>query len=138
MLFDAIEYAATEARLGMRDLVDAYIAGAPQLDVHEAWDDVEDYLQRIADVHVSKLGSQFTRIDRALPDWHHRLAMRIAAHVLALAAHRALGEQDDRIDLARRAVLEVLDGARAADVSEDERSTRTSHSFASSSATCRP
>jgi len=29
VLFDAIEYAATEARLGMRDLVDAYIAGAP-------------------------------------------------------------------------------------------------------------
>jgi hypothetical protein len=48
-LFDAIAYAATQARLDFGELVDAYLAGAPQLDIHEAWDDVEDYLQRIAD-----------------------------------------------------------------------------------------
>ena len=46
--------------------------------------------------------------------------MRIAVHDLALAAHRAFGDQDERIDLTRRAVLEVLEGARAADAPEDE------------------
>lgn len=119
-LFDAIEYAATEARLGMGDLVDAYIAGAPQLDIHEAWDDVEDYLGRIARMHEETLGRELARIDRALPDWRRRLAMRIAVHDLALAAHRALGGQDERIDRTRRDVQEILDGARDADATEDD------------------
>ena len=103
-LFDAIEYAATKARLGLRDLVDAYIAGAPQLDLHEAWDDVEEYLERIARMHEGTLGRELAGIARALPDWRRQLALRIAAHDLALAAHRALGDQDERIDLTRRAV----------------------------------
>ncbi|MEJ7784648.1 MAG: hypothetical protein WKF96_07580, partial [Solirubrobacteraceae bacterium] len=47
-LFDALQFAATAARMDLRELVDAYLAGAPQLDVHEAWTDVEDYLERIA------------------------------------------------------------------------------------------
>lgn len=119
-LFDAIEHAATEARLGMGDLVDAYLAGARQLDVHEACDDIEDYLERIARLHTDSVGSTFARIDRALPGWRRRLALRIAAHDLALAAQRAFGEQDERIDRTRRGVLEILEGARAAGASEGE------------------
>jgi hypothetical protein len=61
-----------------------------------------------------------TRASNALPAWHRRLGLRIAAHDLALAAHRALGDQDDRIEQTRLAVADVLDGARAADASEDE------------------
>lgn len=119
-LFDAIEYAATEARLGMGDLVDAYLVGAPQLDMHEAWEDVEGFLERIARVHAGTLDGAFARIDRALPDWRRRLALRIAAHDLALAAQRAFGDQDERIDITRRAVADVLEGACAADVTEGE------------------
>jgi len=63
-------------------------------------------------------------------------AVRVAAHELALAAHRALGGQDERIDLARRAVLEVLDGARTADVTEGELDAY-SPSCAASNAICR-
>ncbi len=40
-LFDAIELAATHGRLDLGELVDAYLAGAPDLDVGEAWGDVE-------------------------------------------------------------------------------------------------
>ncbi len=49
-LFDALEFAATVARLDLRELVDACLAGVPELDVHEAWTDVEGYLERIADL----------------------------------------------------------------------------------------
>ena len=119
-LFDALEFAATEARLALDELVDAYMAGAPDLDLSEAWADVEDYLQRIAAGHEYHLDRAFARIERALPDWRRRLGLRIAAHDLALAAHHVIGDQDERIDLARRAVADVLEGARAADASEDE------------------
>ena len=93
-----------QARLGIRDLVDAYIAGAPALDMHEAWDDVEGYLERIARVDADSIDSAFASIERALPDWRRQLALRIAAHDLALGAHRVLGGQDERIDVTRRAV----------------------------------
>ena len=119
-LFDAVEFAATDARLDLRDLVDAYLAGAPGLDDSDAFEDVEDYLRRIASVQHSNLSAAFARVERALPDWRRQLTLRIAAHDTALAAHRALGGQDDRIEQARRAVAEVLDGAAAADVSEEE------------------
>lgn len=119
-LFDAIEYAATEGRLNLRDLVDAYTAGAPALAFIDAWDCVEDYLQRISSVQESGIERAHARVDRALPDWRRRLALRIAAHDLALAAHRALGDQDDRIEQTRVAVADVLDDARAADASDDE------------------
>jgi hypothetical protein len=119
-LFDALEYAATEARLALDELVDAYIAGAPDLKLSEAWEDVEDYLQRIAAAHEHDLDRAFARIERALPDWRRRLGLRIAAHDLALAAHHVAGDQDERIDLARRAVAEVLEGARAAGATERE------------------
>lgn len=119
-LFDAIEYAATEGRLDLRDLVDAYNAGAPDLDFSDAWDCVVDYLERISSVQEHAIGRAHARAERALPDWRRRLALRIAAHDLALAAHRALGGQDNRIEQTRLAVADVLDGARAADASEDE------------------
>jgi hypothetical protein len=61
-----------------------------------------------------------TRASNALPDWRRRLGLQIAAHDLALAAQRALGDQDDRIEQTRLAVADVLDGARAPDASEDE------------------
>ena len=47
-LFDALEFAATEGRLALDELVDAYMAGAPDLGLSEAWEDVEAYLQRMA------------------------------------------------------------------------------------------
>jgi hypothetical protein len=132
-LFDALQFAATEARLALDELVDAYTAGAPDLELGEAWEDVEDYLppatpaeacdllgQRIATAHEHHLDSAFAWIERALPDWRRRLGLRIAAHDLALAAHHVVGGQDERVDLARRSVAEVLEGARAADASEDE------------------
>jgi hypothetical protein len=122
-LFDALQFAATEARLALDELVDAYMGGAPDLDLGEAWEDVDDYLQRIATAHEHDLDRAFARIDRALPDWRRRLALRIAAHDLALAAHGVVGDQDERIELARRAVAEVPEGARAADASEDELDT---------------
>ena len=37
----------TRSAISRRELVDAYIAGAPQLDVSETWDEVESYLDRI-------------------------------------------------------------------------------------------
>jgi len=114
-LFDALEFAATVARLDLRELVDAYLAGVPDLDVHEAWTEVEDYLERIADLQ----GLQLHRVV-ALPEWRERLAVRIAAHDLALAAHRMLGDQAEQIERTRLAVVEVLDGAAAAGTSQDE------------------
>lgn len=119
-LFDALQFAATDARLALDELVDAYIAGAPDLDLSEAWEDVEDYLQRIAAAHEYDLDRAFARIERELPDWRRRLGLRIAAHDLAIAAQQVFGDQDERIDLARRAVADVLEGARAADASEQE------------------
>jgi hypothetical protein len=119
-LFDALQFAATDARLDLRDLVDAYAAGAGELDVSDVFDAVEAYLQRIADVQQLSLSVAFERAQRALPDWRRQLALRIAAHDGALAAHRALGGQEDRIEHARRTVADVLDGARAADASEEE------------------
>jgi hypothetical protein len=119
-LFGAIEHAATEAQLSLRDVVDAYAAGAPELDlvaVHEA---VEDYLGRIAFVQEVGISTALSRIARALPDWRRRLALRIAVHDLALSVHRARGDQGERIEHARRAIVEVLEGARAADASEQE------------------
>ena len=53
-LFDAIEYAATEGRLDLRDLVDAYSAGAAELELSDAWDAVEDYLERVTNVQTSE------------------------------------------------------------------------------------
>lgn len=119
-LFDAIEFAATEGRLGLRELVDAYLAGDSGLDVSEAWEAVEDYLDRIAVVHGFEVDDALARAERALPDWRRRLRLRIAAHDLALAAHRALGGQVERIEQTRLAVAEVLEGAKAADATEQE------------------
>lgn len=45
----------------------------------------------------------------ALPDWRERLTVRIAAHDLALAAHRLLGDQDEQTERTRLAVVDVLD-----------------------------
>lgn len=119
-LFDAIEHAATEGRLDLRDLVDAYCAGTPELDVSDAWDEVVAYLDRITDVQALTLELELARVQRALPDWRRRLGLRIAAHDLALAAHRALGGQDARIEQTRVAVADMLEGARAADASDDQ------------------
>jgi hypothetical protein len=120
VLFDAIEYAATEGRLYLRGLVDACTAGAASstsvtrgtasLTISSA---SRGCRRTVADGHA--------RVERALPDWRRRLGLRIAAHDVALAAHRALGDQDERIEQTRRAVAEVLEGARAADAAEDER-----------------
>lgn len=115
VLFDAIEFAATEARLDLAELVDAYLAGARELDVSEAWAQVEDFLARIARLQ----GDQLHRVV-ALPEWRDRLAVRIAAHDLVLAAHRMLGDQDEQIEQARLAVVEVLDAAAAAGATQDE------------------
>jgi hypothetical protein len=79
-----------------------------------------DYLERISNVQANAIWQAHARVQRALPDWRRRLALRIAAHDLALAAHRALGGQDERIEQTRLAVADALDGARAADASEDE------------------
>ena len=46
--------------------------------------------------------------------------MRIAAHDLALAAHRMLGDQDEQIERARLAVVEILDAAAATGAAQDE------------------
>ena len=119
-LFDAIEYAATEARLDVRELADAYAAGAPKLDFIDAWESVEDYLERISRVQEGGIGRAHARVERARPDWRRRLGLRIAAHDLALAAHRVLGGQDERIEQTRLAVADVLEGARAADASQEE------------------
>lgn len=66
-LFDAIEYAATGARLTLDELVDAYMAGAPDLHLGAVWEDVEDYLKLIAAAHKHDLDSAFARIERACP-----------------------------------------------------------------------
>lgn len=114
-LFDALEHAATVARLDLRELVDAYLAGVPELDLHEAWTEIEEYLERIADLQ----GLQLHRVV-ALPEWRERLTVRIAAHDLVLAAHRVLGDQDEQIERTRLAVVEVLDAAGAAGATKDE------------------
>lgn len=112
-LFDAIAFAATEAKLDLAELVDAYLAGAPDLDLSEAWEDVEDLLRRIASVQELLLHRVV-----ALPEWPERLAVRIAAHDLAVAAHRTLGDQQEQIERTRLAVIEILDRAAAAGASE--------------------
>jgi len=119
-LFAAIEFAATEGRLDLRELVAAYLAGASSLDVSEAWEAVEDYLDRISVVHGFEVDDAFERAERALPDWRRRLRLRIAAHDLALAAHRALGGHGERIEQTRLAIADVLEGAKAADATEQE------------------
>ncbi|CAA9495774.1 MAG: hypothetical protein AVDCRST_MAG67-1545 [uncultured Solirubrobacteraceae bacterium] len=91
-LFDAIEYAATEARLALDELVDAYIAGAPDLQLGEAWEDVADYLQRVAAAHPVQHG-QRVRADRARPA---RLAPAPGA------AHRRARPRDRRTPRRRR------------------------------------
>ena len=55
-----------------------------------------------------------------LPDWRERVAVRIAAHDLALSAHRIFGGQDRNIERARLAIVEILDGAAAAGETQDE------------------
>jgi hypothetical protein len=95
-------------------------AGARELDLSDAFNDVEGYLQRIADVQQLTVSTSFARAERALPDWRRQLALRIAAHDGALSAHRALGGQEERIDQARLAVAEVLDGAGGADANDEE------------------
>ena len=65
-LLDALEFAATDARLDPRDLVDAYAPGARELDVSDAFDAVEEYLERIADVQELILSAAFARARRAL------------------------------------------------------------------------
>lgn len=119
-LFDALEFAATEARLDLRDLVDAYAAGARDLDDNEVWTDVEDYLERIAGVHASRVADTLARTKPPLPDWRRRLEFAIAAREIAVAAHRAFGGQDDRLELLRGVVVDVLNRAGAGGVTEDE------------------
>jgi hypothetical protein len=111
-LFDAIEYAATEGRLDLRDLVDAYTAGAPDLELSDAWKCVVGYLQRISKIQEHELWRANARVERALPDWWRRLGLRVAAHDFALAAQRALDGEDDQIEQTRLAVADVLEGAR--------------------------
>jgi len=41
----------------IRDIVDAYVAGARELDVHEVFDEVEDYLRRISTVQHHELAT---------------------------------------------------------------------------------
>ena len=65
-LFDAIAYAATEGRVDLRDLVDAYAAGAPELDFIDAWACVEDYLERISSVQAHGIVSAHARVECAL------------------------------------------------------------------------
>ena len=84
-------------------------------------------------MHAGTLGRELAGIARALPDWRRQLALRIAAHDLALAAHRALGDQDERIDLTRRAVWRSST-APVRPTRANASSTRTSLSCASSSA----
>lgn len=122
-LFDAIEHAATDARLDLRDIVDAYTAGARDLELSDAFADIEDYLRRITDVQHGDLAAAFARAERALPDWRRQLALRIAAHDTALAAHRALGDQAAHIEHTRQAVADGLDGARAAGATEQQLDT---------------
>ena len=81
----------------------------------ELFDALEDYLERIADLQ----GMQLHRVV-ALPEWRERVTVRIAAHDLALAAQRMLGDQDEQIERARLAVVEVLDAAAAAGAGQDE------------------
>ncbi|MDQ3881464.1 MAG: hypothetical protein M3295_10385 [Chloroflexota bacterium] len=119
-LFDAIAFAATEARLHLREIVDAYVAGTRDRDVSEVWDDVEDYLARIAAVDEAQLNRAFAQAERALPDWPRRLELAIAAHDLAGAARRALGGDTQPLELLRLAVVDVLDGAKAAGATDEE------------------
>jgi len=45
---------------------------------------------------------------------------RLTAHDLALAAYRMLGDQDEQIERARLAVVQILDAAAAAGAGQDE------------------
>ncbi len=121
-LFDAIELAATHGRLDLGELVDAYRAGAADLDVGEAWGDVEAYLERVAHQQEFQLEAAFKRAQRPprLLDWPRQLRLRVAAHDLALAEHRAFGGQGEEIEQSRLAVVELLDRAKAGDDATEE------------------
>ncbi len=121
-LFDAIELAATHGRLDLGELVDAYLAGAPDLDVGEAWGDVEAYLERVAHQQEFQLDAAFKRAQSRprLLDWPRQLRLRVDAHGLALAEQRAFGGHADEIEQSRLAVVELLERAKAADATEEQ------------------
>lgn len=121
-LFDAIELAATHGRLDLGELVDAYLAGAPDLDVGEAWGDVEAYLERVAHQQEFQLDAAFKRAQSRprLLDWPRQLRLRVDAHDLALAEHHAFGGQGEEIEQSRLAVVELLERAKAADATEEQ------------------
>ncbi|MCA1678108.1 MAG: hypothetical protein LC790_06655 [Actinobacteria bacterium] len=131
-LFDAIEHAATDGRLDLRDLVDAYTAGVPHLDFSDAWDAVVDYLERISSVQASGIWQAHARVERALPDWRRRLGLRIAAHDLALAA-RSAAKMSASSRHASPSQTSLT--ARERQTPEKTSSTRSSSSYAPSNAT---
>lgn len=113
-LFDAIEFAATDARLELLDLVDAYAAGARGLALRSVR-------------RRRGLPAPHRRRPTARPVRHVRArrarAARLAPPAGAATRHRAgraprARRPEDRIEQARLAVADILDGAGAADDQE--------------------
>lgn len=109
----AVAAAATHARMGWREMLGAYLAGAPGLDVSEARERLEDYLEVAARNDVIDVNQHHRDAPHTLPDWPRRLARLVAEHDQALAAHGPEGAEDER-----RAVASFLDAAAAAGVSQ--------------------
>jgi hypothetical protein len=107
-LRDAVAFAATEARLDLRELIDAYGEGAPQVAFNDAWDAVEDCMDEVAFLSWDRVGAACQDTARVLPDWRGRLRLAIAAHNLALVAYRARGVQYDRVEQMRLQLAAVL------------------------------
>ena len=60
----------------------------PNSSLSEAWEEIEEKLSHIAEIHELDLKQTFDDLAHALPDWRRRLALRVAAHDLALAGQR--------------------------------------------------
>ena len=56
-------------------MLDAYLAGAPQLDVSEAWEQLQEYLEWAARDDAADLHETLGDVYDASPDWRRRLGV---------------------------------------------------------------
>lgn len=129
-LYDAVAFAATEARLDLRELIDAYGQGVPEVTFSDAWDAVEDCMDEVAFLSWYRVAAACQDAARVAPDWRGRLRLAIAAHNLALVVYRARGLHYDRVEQMRLQLAAVLTETTAAGVDREDLLRR--------SACCRP
>jgi hypothetical protein len=119
-LYDAVAFAATEARLDLRELIDAYGQGVPEVAFSDAWDAVEDCMDEVAFLSWYRVAAACQDAARVAPDWRGRLRLAIVAHNLALVVYRARGFHYDRVEQMRLQLAAVLTETTAAGVDRED------------------